>query len=39
MRIESLYPANDVYQLIDEDNSVIYQGALSTCVMIKDLNE
>ena len=39
MRIESLYPSNDVYQLIDEDNTVVYQGTLSNCEMIKDLNE
>ena len=37
MTIESLYPYDDVYQVIDEYGSVLHQGGLKDCLIIKEL--
>ncbi len=36
MKIVSLYPSNDVYQVVSEDESTIYfQGTLEECEQFK----
>ncbi len=37
MKIVSLYPSNDVYQVVSEDESTIYfQGTLEECEKFKN---
>ena len=39
MYIESLYPANDVYQVFDDSNNMIFQGTQSECMVYQLYNE
>ena len=38
MRIESLQPYDDIYQVIDDDGSVLYQGREIDCMIYLELN-
>ena len=37
MTIESLYPYNDVYRLVDEDGDVLHQGSKIDCLIMKGI--
>lgn len=39
MYIESLYPANDVYQVFDDNNNMAFQGTQSECMVYQLYNE
>lgn len=38
MKIESLYPYNNVYQVLDDDNLVLYQGKQADCMLYITFN-
>ena len=38
MKIESLQPYNDIYQVIDDDATVLYQGSKIDCMIYIIIN-
>jgi hypothetical protein len=38
MRLESLYPEGDIYQIIDDSNTVLFQGTYVKCMAYLTLN-